>query len=447
MNSYDLIIREGQVAQEDGTTMEVEIACHNGRIVKIDSAITQTATEEIHAAGHLVLPGIIDAQVHFRDPGLTHKEDLCSGSRAAVRGGVTSFLEMPNTSPPTISQLALNRKLERAASCSVANYGFFIGATPRNLSVLNSAAPACGIKIFMGSSTGNLLIDQEHDLRKIFQTGSRLIAVHAEDEDRMRSRSAQFLTQKHQITDLRVHSKIRDDRCALLATRRATELSHEFSRRLHILHLTSAVEVDYLSANKTEHITVECTPNHLFLTMDDYDRLGSLMQMNPPIRTQNDQDALWRGLHSGIIDFIATDHAPHTLEEKQQPYPNSPSGMPGVETSLPLMATAWKSGKCDLKQLLKWMCWGPADAYKITGKGRIAEGMDADLTIIDVDNYREVRNRDMFTKVKWSPYQGMELTGWPLWTVVSGQIAFSNEKIQENVLGSPIAFAPSSEGD
>ncbi len=442
MDSYDLIIREGLIAQADGTTLEVEIACHDGRIEKIDSSISQTAAQEIHAAGHLVLPGIIDAQVHFRDPGLTHKEDLCSGSRAAVRGGVTSFLEMPNTSPPTISQQALNRKLERAASCSVANYGFFIGATPQNLSVLNSAAPACGIKIFMGSSTGNLLVDQEQDLRKIFRTGSRLIAVHAEDEARLRSRSEKFSREQHENSNLRIHSYIRDDQCALLATRRATELSCEFSRRLHILHLTSAVEVDYLSEHKTEHITVECTPSHLFLTENDYDRLGSFMQMNPPIRTQVDQDALWRGLHSGIIDFIATDHAPHTLKEKQQPYPKSPSGIPGVETSLPLMATAWKSGRCDLAQLLKWMCWGPADAYNMTGKGRIAEGMDADLTIIDADSYREVRNSDMFTKVKWSPYEGMELTGWPLWTVVCGQIVFADEMIQENALGSPITFAP-----
>ncbi len=442
MDCYDLIIREGLIAQIDGTTLELEIACSKGRIVKIDSSIDQTARQEISAAGHLVIPGVIDAQVHFRDPGLTYKEDIASGSRAAVRGGVTSFLEMPNTSPPTVDQEALKRKLKRAAKVSVANYGFFIGATPTNYPVLNSVNPACGIKIFMGSSTGNLLVDQEQDLRNIFQNGSRLIAVHAEDEDRLRRRSEQFLKYRQAgEQDLRIHTEIRDDRCALLATRRATELSLEYSRRLHILHLTSALEVDYLSEHKSDQITVECTPNHLFLTDDDYDRLGSLIQMNPPIRTQADQDALWNGLHSGTIDFIATDHAPHTREEKRASYPASPSGIPGVETSLPLMITAWKSGKCSLAQLLKWMCWAPADAYNMIGKGQIAEGMDADLAIVDVDTYRPVLNKELFTKVQWSPYQGMELTGWPQWTIVGGKIAFANGQIQANVRGLPIQFA------
>ncbi len=427
------------VAESDGTISRADIACSNGRIETIAPSLELTAKTEIFAQGQLVLPGVIDAQVHFRDPGNTHKEDLASGSRAAVRGGVTSFLEMPNTNPPTINQHELDKKLARAAQCSVANYGFFIGATPNNLDDINSAGPVCGIKIFMGSSTGTLLVHTEDDLENIFANGSRLIAVHAEDEERLRARMRTFLGEGKQA-DVAVHSQIRDDQSALLATKRAVKLSRKFNRRLHILHLTSAVEVDYLRHNKTELITVECTPNHLFLTENDYERLGSFAQMNPPLRTIHDQHALWAGLKDGTIDFIATDHAPHTKEEKAKAYPESPSGMPGVETSLPLMLTAWKDGHCTLNQLLKWLCQAPAEIYGMAGKGHLKQGFDADFTIVDVDNYRAVRDEDMFTKVKWSPFRGRELTGWPLWTIVGGNIAFADNRIQEEVRGSPVRF-------
>ena len=440
LTDYDLIIRDGRVARTDGSTDELDVACNNGRIEQIAPFIDANGIREIRASGHLVLPGVVDAQVHFRDPGNTHKEDLASGSRAAVRGGVTSFLEMPNTRPATIDQQALNAKLNRAANCSAANYGFFIGATPTNLEQINSARPACGIKIFMGSSTGDLLVHKDQDLEKIFANGSRLIAVHAEDETRLRQRTAELLEKNVTITDLRIHTRIRDDECALLATQRATELSRAHSRRLHILHLTSAREVKYLREYKNDFITVECTPNHLFLTEDDYDRMGSLVQMNPPIRTEHDLQSLWEGLHDGTIDFIATDHAPHTKEEKARPYPLSPSGIPGVETSLPLMLTAWQSGRCSLAEVLKWMCWGPVKAYNIIRKGIIEEGYDADLTVVDIDSYHEVRDEDMFTKVGWSPFRGKHLTGWPLATVVGGAVAFENGQICEETRGSPVQF-------
>ncbi len=440
MQKYDLIIRNGRVAQRDGAILESDIACRHGRIQQIATVIDANATESIDAVGHLVLPGVVDAQVHFRDPGNTHKEDLATGSRAAVSGGVTSFLEMPNTQPPTINQRALDRKLARAAECCVANYGFFIGATPDNLTELNSVGPVCGIKIFMGSSTGDLLVHQHSDLRQIFKNGSRLIAVHAEDEERLRERSAAFLDGQQDTPDLRMHTEIRDDICALMATQQATELSREFARRLHILHLTSAKEVDYLRRNKSAQMTVECTPNHLFLTVDDYQNQGSRVQMNPPVRYQQDQDALWSGLKDGTIDFIATDHAPHTLPEKAQPYPTSPSGMPGVETSLPLMLTAWQAGRCTLAQVLKWLCWAPVEAYGMVNKGNLSEGYDADITVVDINRYRTVRDADMFTKVGWSPYAGKELTGWPVWTVVGGKIAFANGRINERVRGAALVF-------
>ena len=440
MPDVDLIVRDGLVAKSDGTTVTADIACRNGRIETIAPSIKLTATKEISAQGCLVLPGAIDAQVHFRDPGNTHKEDLASGSRAAIRGGVTSFLEMPNTNPPTINQRELDKKLARAADCSVANYGFFIGATPNNLEDINSVSPICGIKIFMGSSTGTLLVHKTEDLANIFANGTHLIAVHAEDEDRLRSRTQAFLADGKHIGDVAIHSQIRDDQSALIATKNAVELSKKFNRRLHVLHLTSALEVEYLRENKTELITVECTPNHLFLTEEDYESMGSFVQMNPPLRTAHDQQALWDGLKDGTIDFIATDHAPHTREEKAKPYPESPSGMPGVETSLPLMLTAWKSGHCDLKQLLKWMCWGPAEIYRMIGKGYLEEGFDADITIVDTDTYRPVRDEEMYTKVKWSQFRGKNLTGWPLWTIVGGKIAFADNQIQEDVRGTPIRF-------
>ncbi len=439
-NKYDLIIRNGLVASDDGTTAALDVACVNGKIEHIAASIDANSKAQIDAAGHLVLPGAVDAQVHFRDPGNTHKEDLASGSRAAIRGGVTSFLEMPNTSPPTINQQALDKKLARAAAHCVANFGFFIGATPNNLADINSVSPACGIKIFMGSSTGDLLVHKAADLEKIFKNGNRLIAVHAEDEQRLNERKKALLAGNPKISDLRIHSQIRDDQCALMATQQAVELSTAFSRRLHVLHLTSAKEVHYLRENKTEHITVECTPNHLFLTEDDYDKKGSLVQMNPPIRTQQDQDALWEGLKDGTIDFIATDHAPHTLQEKAQPYPASPSGMPGVETSLALMLTAWQAGRCSLEQVLKWMCRCPVETYGIKNKGLLAEGYDADLAIVNVDDYRIVQDADMFTKVRWSPFSGKELTGWTEWTVVGGRIAFSDGQINESVRGTALSF-------
>ena len=433
---YNLLIRNARIARPDGSTFEGDVACEDGRIARIDPSITAAARETIDAGGKLLLPGVIDAQVHFREPGNEHKEDLGSGSCAAVRGGVTSFLEMPNTAPPTTTQAALDEKLARAAQKSVANYGFFIGATPDNLEALNTARSACGIKIFMGSSTGSLLVNRPEDLERIFANGTRLIAVHAEDEARIHMRRAQFAGR----SDPAVHSEIRDNECARLATELALTLSKKYQRRLHILHLSTREEVAMLRVDKPAWVTAEVIPNHLLLNTADYARLGTLVQMNPPIRSPQDNAALWAGLHDGIIDFIATDHAPHTLEEKKQVYPNTPSGMPGVETSLPLMLTAMQEGRCTLAEIQKWMCFGPAEAYRIPNKGKILEGWDADLTLVDIEHTRPVRNEETFTKVHWSPWNGRELCGWPLYTIVNGEIAFANGQIREQVRGRPLIY-------
>jgi len=435
---YNLLIRNARIARPDGTTFEGDVACENGRIDRIAGSITAAARETIDAAGYLLLPGVIDPQVHFREPGNEYKEDLGSGSRAAVRGGVTSFLEMPNTAPPTTTQAALDKKLALAAQKSVANYGFFIGATPDNLEALNSVAPACGIKIFMGSSIGSLLVNRPEDLERIFANGTRLIAVHAEDEARINARRAQFAGR----TDPAAHSEIRDNETARLATELALTLSKKYQRRLHILHLSTREEVAMLRAGKPAWVTAEAIPNHLLLNTADYARLGTLVQMNPPIRTPADNAALWEGLHDGIIDFIATDHAPHTLEEKKRAYPNTPSGMPGVETSLPLMLTAMHGGRCTLAEIQKWMCSGPAEAYRIPNKGKLLEGWDADLALVDIEHTRPVRNEETFTKVRWSPWHGRELRGWPLYTIVNGEIAFDNGHIREQTRGRRLTYLP-----
>ncbi len=432
-----LRIVNAQIAQADGSTVEGDLLCRDARIERIDANIDFEADETIDAGGKLLLPGVIDPQVHFREPGKEYKEDLGSGSRAAVRGGVTSFLEMPNTQPPTTDQAALDTKLKLAAEKSVANYGFFIGATPDNLDALNTVHPTCGIKIFMGSSTGSLLVNRREDLERIFANGERVIAVHAEDEARIKERMAQFAGR----TDPAVHSEIRDNRCALLATELALELSNKYERRLHILHLSTHEEVDLLRRNKPAWVTAEAIPNHLLLNVADYETLGGLVQMNPPIRMPEDNEALWAGLHDGIIDIIATDHAPHTLEEKRAPYPQTPSGMPGVETSLPLMLTEMHRGRCTLAEIQRWMCYGPAETYRIANKGKLLEGWDADLTLVDMERVHPVLNEEVFSRSGWSPYVGRELVGWPVYTVVNGRVAFDQGAIRKGATGKALEFA------
>ena len=431
-----ILIRNARIARPDGSIFEGDLLCHGGIIEHIAPRIVSPTDETLEAGGNLLLPGVIDPQVHFREPGREYKEDLGSGSRAAVKGGVTSFLEMPNTDPPTSNQAALDDKLRRAAEKCVANYGFFIGATPDNLDEINRANPACGIKIFMGASTGSLLVDKAEDLERIFASGSRLIAVHAEDEARIRARREQFKGR----TDVAVHSEIRDNECALRATQLALGLSKKYRRRLHILHLSTHEEVELLRRDKPDWVTAEVIPNHLLLNVNDYARRGALVQMNPPIRRPEDNAALWAGLRDGAIDFIATDHAPHTLEEKRKPYPQSPAGMPGVETSLPLMLTEMKAGRCTLAEIQKWMCHGPAEAYGVQNKGKILEGWDADLTLVDIEHTKPVRNEEMFTKVRWSPFHGRELTGWPVYTIVGGRVVFDRGKIRDGVHGRPLSF-------
>ncbi|MBD2566607.1 dihydroorotase [Anabaena lutea] len=432
-----LLIRQARLILPNGELMIGDVLTQGRQIVEVASKIAPTTpTQEIDAQGLTLLPGVIDPQVHFREPGLEYKEDLFTASCACAKGGVTSFLEMPNTRPLTITQQALDDKLERASNKCLVNYGFFIGATAENLPDLLLAKPTPGIKIFMGSMHGDLLLDEEEALEAIFAQGNRLIAVHAEDQQRIKQRRQEFAG----IDNPAVHSQIQDNQAALLATQLALKLSKKYQRRLHILHMSTAEEAELLRQDKPSWVTAEVTPQHLLLNTSAYEKIGTLAQMNPPLRSLHDNEILWQALKDGVIDFIATDHAPHTLEEKAQTYPNTPSGMPGVETSLPLMLTEAMAGRCTVAQVTNWMSKAVAVAYGIPNKGEITPGYDADLVLVNLNNYRPVKREELLSKCGWSPFEGWNLTGWPVTTIVGGEIVYDKGQVNTQIRGQALTF-------
>jgi len=439
-STVSLLIRQARILLPTGEFLLGDVLTSGRQIVQVGSDLStnvdQSAVKVIDAAGLTLLPGVIDPQVHFREPGLEYKEDLFTASCACAKGGVTSFLEMPNTRPLTTTQATLDDKLQRAAEKCLVNYGFFIGATVENLPDLLSANPTPGIKIFMGSMHGQLLVDNEAALEAIFAQGNRLIAVHAEDQARINQRRLEFAG----ITDPAVHSQIQDNQAALLATQLALKLSKKYQRRLHILHLSTGEEAELLRQDKPSWVSAEVTPQHLLLNIEVYQKIGTLAQMNPPLRSPHDNEVLWQALRDGVIDFIATDHAPHTLEEKAKGYPNTPSGMPGVETSLPLMLTQAMQGKCTIAQVANWMSTAVAQGYKIPNKGAITPGFDADLVLVDLDNYRPVLRKELQTKCGWSPFEGWNLTGWPVITIVGGNVVYERGKLSTDVRGEALRF-------
>ena len=393
----------------------------------------------IDGTGLHLLPGAIDPHVHFRDPGHPEKEDLESGSRAAAAGGITSFLDMPNTSPNATNRAALEAKIASAANKVVTHHGFFIGATTNNVTDLQSIEGmdgVCGIKIFMGSSTGDLLVHEQKHLEDIFANTGGIIATHAEDENRLQSRIPEF---KHR-TDIAAHAEYRDIECALLATKRASALAKDHDHRLHIVHLTSGAEADWLASNKGNLITTEVCTQHLTFDQNDVEELGVRALMNPPIRYSEDKEKLWERLKDGTIDCIVTDHAPHTLASKSVGFPKAPAGMPGVETSLPLMLTHAMDGKCTVSDVVRWMCAGPAKVYGIKNKGSLIEGFDGDLTLVDLETSRIIQDSDTWTRVGWTPYAGRSLTGWPMYTIVDGKVVHSrvkNGELRGNIVATP----------
>ncbi len=428
------LIRNATVVLPDAIE-RVNVLIDGSIIASIDAPDSTKADEIIDATGLHLIPGVIDDQVHFREPGLTHKEDLATASRACAKGGVTSFLEMPNTKPTTTTLQALDDKLLIASQKSRVNYGFYVGATPDNIEVLRNARRTPGIKIFIGSSTGDLLVDGQEALERIFAETTLPICAHCEDEATVRANAAK-LDGGRSVAD---HSLIRDHKAALIATKRAVELAERHRHRFHVLHVSTAEEIEFLRTT-SDLISGEACPHHLFFTVDDYPRLGTLIQMNPSIKTKADTLAVWAGLLDGTLEVVATDHAPHTLEEKRQPYPKSPSGLPAVENSLALMLNEVAAGHCLLSQVVSWMCEGPARVWSLKGKGAIREGFDADLVLVDLKKSQTIRNEDQLTKSQWSPWHGTTLTGWAVQTFVMGQTVFKDSHVFDDVRGREIEF-------
>ena len=402
--------------------------------ISIEGNLEPTDDEIIYdASGKFLLPGGIDPQVHFREPGQEFKENLESGSAAAASGGITSFLDMPNNKPPITTLDAMFTKIDAASKKCITNYGFFIGATPDNLEELQKAVGEpgkgvahpgiCGIKIFMGSSTGDLLVHEVAHLRNIFSNTAGLIAVHAEDENRLNER---FELVKDS-DDIASHAIWRDEITALNATKLAVEMAKENQHRLHVLHLTSGIEADYLAELSEEErklITTETLPQHLTFDETDVAQQGTRLKMNPPIRYSKDREILWNRLHDGTICCIATDHAPHTLEDKAKGWPDSSSGMPGVETSMAVLLTHAKNGRCTIEQVAKWMSTNVAEAYQMVGKGQLEVGYDGDVVVVDMDTEITVKDENSWSKVGWNPFHGRNLVGWANLTVVAGRPVF-----------------------
>jgi dihydroorotase len=430
-----LLIKNADVVFPTGIRA-ANIVAENGRIVDVDASAATTADDVVDARGLHLIPGVVDDQVHFREPGLTHKEDLTTASRACAKGGVTSYLEMPNTKPATITHQELEAKLARAAEVSRVNYGFYIGATPNNVDVLRSVRRTPGIKIFIGSSTGDLLVDQQEALERIFAETTLPICAHCEDEATVQANTAR-LGPNLTIHD---HSRIRDHAAAIISTRRAVALAEKYHHHFHVLHVSTADEVEFLRETKPRHVSAEVCPHHLYFCIDDYDRLGSLVQMNPSIKTAHDNEVLWQALAEGTIQVVATDHAPHTLEEKAKPYPASPSGLPAVENSLALMLDAVNRGRLTLERLVDAMCAAPARIWQMRHKGVIAEGYDADLVLVDMNLRQTIRNGDQVTKCGWSPWDGVELQGWPVCTWVRGRKVWERGRFDDSVRGAEITY-------
>ncbi len=420
------LIRNAVVVTPAGE-QQVNVLIAAGKIAALDVAAQTQADEVVEAKGLHLLPGVIDDQVHFREPGLTHKEDLAHATRAAAKGGVTSFLEMPNTVPTTTTVERLAEKLELAAQSCLVNYGFFIGATCDNLEELKRATRTPGIKIFIGSSTGDLLVDDQAALERIFAETTLPICAHCEDEATVRANQARLAGR----TDVAAHSEVRDHAAALIATRRAIDLARRHGHQFHILHVSTADELPEIKA-APPWVTAEVCLHHLFFNVDDYTRLGSLIKMNPSIKLKRDNEALWQALLDGTITVIATDHAPHTLEEKAQPYPACPSGLPAVENSLALMLNQVNAGRCTLSQVVHWMSAEPARIWHLPGKGRIEVGADADLVLVDMQLRQTIENERQETKTRWSPWAGVALQGWPVRTWVHGQEVFRWEQGEPN---------------
>jgi dihydroorotase len=434
---FDLIVRGGDVVSHAGRGL-TDIGIRDGRFAAIGDLASASADAVMDARGLTVLPGVIDSQVHFREPGLEWKEDFESGSRAAVLGGVTAVFEMPNTDPPTSDAEALFDKLARARGRMHCDYGFYVGATHENIRALGELERlpgCCGVKVFMGASTGTLLVPDDQGIEAILRAITRRAAFHSEDEYRLAERRPLA-----RPGDWASHPDVRDAQTALRSTQRLVDLATRAGKRIHVLHVTTTEEIDFLSEHK-DVATVEVTPQHLTLAGPEaYERLKGLAQMNPPIRDASHRDGLWRGISTGVVDVLGSDHAPHSLEEKARPYPASPSGMPGVQTLVAVMLTHVAGGRLTIERLVDLTSHGPNRIFGLAAKGRIAVGYDADLTVVDLKAQRTIRNEDMATRVGWTPFDGFEATGWPMATIIRGRAVMREGEILRPNEGDPLRF-------
>jgi dihydroorotase len=435
--TYDLILAGGTVVNQDGSGAR-DIGVRGGRVAALGGIAKSAAGERIDCKGLHILPGIIDTQVHFRDPGATHKEDLETGSRSAVQGGVTAVFEMPNTDPLTVDAASLADKVKRAQGRMHCDFAFFVGGTHDNvadLAELERLPGAAGIKVFMGSSTGKLLVADDAGLRAVLKAIRRRASFHAEDEPRLEARK------KLRVEgDPASHPVWRDETAALMATTRLVKIARETGKRVHVLHVSTAEEMQFLADHK-DVASVEVTPQHLtFAAPECYTRLGTLAQMNPPLRDSRHRDALWQAVANGVADILGSDHAPHSIEEKAKPYPASPSGMPGVQTLVPVMLDHVNAGRLSLARFVDMTSAGPQRLFGIANKGRIAVGYDADFTVVDLKRRETITNKWIGSRCGWTPYDGMKVTGWPVGTFVRGKRVMWEGEIVTPAQGAPVRF-------
>ena len=433
----DLIIKNG-TCFINGKLSKKDIGITNGKISHIEDSISASAKDNFDADKLIVLPGCLDTQVHFREPGSIDTEDLHSGSRAAIVGGITGVFEMPNTNPPTSTKKEFQKKLDLAKNRMYSNYAFYFGATADNaneLADLKNLEGCCGIKLFAGSSTGNLLVADEKDIETVFKNSSKVVAVHSEDEEILNKN-------KKLIKDGDVHSHPiwRSEECAVSSTRRIVRIAERYNKKAHVLHITTKQEIDFLSQHKG-NITFEITPQHLTIYAPDcYDKLGTYAQMNPPIRDKSHYDRLWYAVKNNYNDTIGSDHAPHLKVNKDKKYPNSPSGMPGVQTLMPVMLNHVNNGKLSLNQLITLVCENPVKIFGIKNKGYIKKDFDADFTIVDMNKTIEIKNEKIESKCKWSPFNGEKFLGTPVATIINGEIKMKNGEIIGYPTGKPMLF-------
>lgn len=437
MSAFDLMVRGGTVVNHAGRG-EADIGVRDGKFAAIGDLKTASAGKVIDAKGLHVLPGVIDTQVHFREPGKTYKEDLESGSRAAALGGVVAVFEMPNTDPATTSVASLEDKLARAKGRMHVDHAFYAGAAADNVDALvemERLKGCCGVKIFMGASTGNLLVQADEDVTRILAAVKRRVAIHSEDEYRMKERA--HLTRPGDWTS---HYEVRDAESALSCTRRLLAIASRLRKRIHVLHISTADELPLLAAHR-DVATCEVLPNHLTLAGPEaYQQLKGRAQQNPPIRDAHHRAGLWEAVRSGLIDVIGSDHAPHTAEEKEQPYPKSPSGTPGVQTLVSVMLTHVAEGRLSLERFVDMTSTSPQRVFQLAGKGRLALGYDADLTLVDLAARKTITNAQQASKAGWTPFDGMTAKGWPIATIMRGTVVMQDDEIVTESAGEPIRF-------